>query len=300
MGGGRAEERYKKLGLRESIGRIYQYALACKELSLILSLSFSKLPKNLQFLIFDDTLTAFRTLPEMQTKSAIEAANLLLQASEAALPMQKRALAAKEFKHAMVAHKRRWKVRQEGEGISQLPQDVLVHIFSFLDLRSFVSAALVCRSWNGATGDNNLWQLQYFIFFADSSNHSEVKILQSGQVEKKCTHLQDDVVTRVGIDWREAFKRAYEGIFSKKFITSSRGYCRHCNAIVWLNDMKFNNEHCRPSCKNHLIKPVSTQKIVEFVMEGYLLWISSSDSDSDSEETSNSRLWAYPRLELAK
>lgn len=277
MGGGRAEERYKKLGLRESIGRIYQYALACKELSLILSLSFSKLPKNLQFLIFDDTLTAFRTLPEMQTKSAIEAANLLLQASEAALPMQKRALAAKEFKHAMVAHKRRWKVRQEGEGISQLPQDVLVHIFSFLDLRSFVSAALVCRSWNGAT-DHGTGQ----------------------QVEKKCTHLQDDVVTRVGIDWREAFKRAYEGIFSKKFITSSRGYCRHCNAIVWLNDMKFNNEHCRPSCKNHQIKPVSTQKIVEFVMEGYLLWISSSESDSDSEETSNSRLWAYPRLELAK
>lgn len=52
----------------------------------------------------------------MQTKSAIEAANLLLQAAEAALPKQKRALAAKEFKHAMVAHKRRWKVRQEGEG----------------------------------------------------------------------------------------------------------------------------------------------------------------------------------------
>lgn len=62
--------------------------------------------------------------------------------------------------------------------------------------------------------------MQYFIFFADSNNHSEVKILQSGQVEKKYTHLQDDVVTRVGIDWREAFKRAYEGILEFYFMTN--------------------------------------------------------------------------------
>lgn len=72
------------------------------------------------------------------------------------------------------------------------------------------------------------------------------------------------------------------GIFSKKFITSSRGYCRHCNAIVWLNDMKFIGEHCRPSCKNHLIKPVSTRKVardllmstdLQEVILRFIIWI---------------------------
>lgn len=55
----------------------------------------------------------------MQAKSDVEAANVLLQAAEASFPKQKRVLAAKMFKNAMVAHKRRWKVRQEeGEGES--------------------------------------------------------------------------------------------------------------------------------------------------------------------------------------
>lgn len=55
-------------------------------------------------------------LYRMEASSAVEAANLLLQATESALPKQKRGMAGKEFKHAMVAHKRRWKARQQGEG----------------------------------------------------------------------------------------------------------------------------------------------------------------------------------------
>lgn len=43
------------------------------------------------------------------------AANALLQAAEAALPKQKRALAITEFKHAVVAHKRRLKVQKDEE-----------------------------------------------------------------------------------------------------------------------------------------------------------------------------------------
>ena len=43
------------------------------------------------------------------------AANELLQAAEAALPKQKRALAVAEFKQAVVANKRRWKAPKDEE-----------------------------------------------------------------------------------------------------------------------------------------------------------------------------------------
>jgi hypothetical protein len=52
----------------------------------------------------------------MQTCTAVSAAHLLHQSAEAALPKQKRNLAVTEFKHAMVAHKRRYKARQEENG----------------------------------------------------------------------------------------------------------------------------------------------------------------------------------------
>ncbi|KAK1366543.1 F-box domain containing protein [Heracleum sosnowskyi] len=293
--------RYKTLGFRDSILKIHQYASACKELSSIIRFSFPKLPKFLQHLLFDDVVFAFRTLPLMEASSAVEAANLLLQAAESVLPKQKRGMAGKEFRLAMVAHKRRWKARQqgEGEGMSQLPEDVLMHIFSFLDLRSLVAAASVSRSWNLATSDNKLWQLQYSIFFADSDNLYEIKILQpqTGQAETKLIYVQTDV-TRVGFNWREAFKRDFKGFFSRIFNASSRGYCKHCRSIMWLNDLECTNKHCRPNCANHLIKPISSQKIVKYVRDGFLdgfhLYATSSDSDSDSEEGFPSRLWAYP------
>nr|DAD19078.1 TPA_asm: hypothetical protein HUJ06_020541 [Nelumbo nucifera] len=137
-------ERYQKLGLKESLNRIYDYPLACNELSFILRGAYSKVSKNLQALMFEGTLAAFRRLPEVQTRQAVSAANLLLQAAEVALPKQKKVLAVAEFKHAVVAHKRRSKSRQDEEGTAQLPQDVLVHIFSFLDMRSLVAVGLVC------------------------------------------------------------------------------------------------------------------------------------------------------------
>ncbi|KAK3007208.1 hypothetical protein RJ639_015917 [Escallonia herrerae] len=193
-------ERYQKLGLEDSLSRMYHYPSACKELSFILRLAYTSFPKNLQSLVFQDTLTAFRLLPQMQTKTAISVANLLLQAAEAVMPKQKRVLAVAEFKHAMVAYKRRSKAQHEEQGVAQLPQDVLVHIFSFLDMRSLVSAALVCRSWNGATSDNQLWQLQYDTFFSISDNSAK---------NKKYARTQEGL-TGVNINWRNAFKRAYK------------------------------------------------------------------------------------------
>ncbi|XP_062149671.1 F-box protein At5g52880 isoform X2 [Alnus glutinosa] len=250
-------ERYQKLGLSESLPRIYRYPIACKELSFILRGAYNKLPKKLQSLIFQDTLTAFRLLPEMQIHTAVSAAHILHQSAEAALPKQKRNLAIKEFKHAMVAHKRRYKARQEENGSARLPQDILVHIFSFLDLQSLVSVGLVCWSWNIAASDDHLWQLQYASVFSNSDNCLKSKGHQIGRpVEDEEFRFLEHMDTRSSIDWREAFKRAYIGNATKN-LTASRGYCEHCDTIVWLNNLKCSNGHHGLNSENRQIKRVS-------------------------------------------
>jgi len=50
----------------------------------------------------------------VQTSHGISSANLLVQAAEASLPKQKKSLAVSEFKHAVVAHKRRGKAHLDG------------------------------------------------------------------------------------------------------------------------------------------------------------------------------------------
>ncbi|XP_059429047.1 F-box protein At5g52880 [Corylus avellana] len=288
-------ERYQKLGLSESLPRIYRYPIACKELSFILRAAYNKLPKNLQSLVFQDTLTAFRLLPEMQIRTAVSAAHILHQSAEAALPKQKRNLAITEFKHAMVAHKRRYKAHQEERGSAQLPQDILMHIFSFLDLQSLVSVGLVCWSWNLAASDDHLWQLQYSSIFSNFDHCLKSKGHQIGRPveDEEFRFLEEDMNTS-SIDWREAFKRAYIGNASKN-LTSSRGYCGHCDTIVWLSNLKCSNGHHGLNSENQQLKRVSPCQVVEYILDDSLQFISSSDSDSDSDGGSISRLWAYPR-----
>ncbi|XP_057485597.1 F-box protein At5g52880-like isoform X1 [Actinidia eriantha] len=293
---GSALERYEELGFDESLQRIYQYPIACRELSSILRGAYSKLPKSLQSLVFNHTLTAFRRLPQMQTQTAVSAANLLIQSAEAVLPKQKRVLAVTEFRHAKIAHKRRCKDGQE-EGATQFPQDVLVHIFSSLDLRSLLSAASVCWLWNLAASDNYLWNLQYVIHFGDVNNCLQRKVLQRCEMREndKSTKLQDEVNTGTKIYWRDTFIKAYEGESLKK-LTCYRGYCEHCNTVVWLSKMKCSNQHVRLNSKNQQIKPISTDQIVGYILDGTSAVMSSSDSDSDSDEVGSiSKLWAVPR-----
>lgn len=56
-------DRYRKLGIHNSITLIRHYPLSCTQLALIIKLSYSKFPKFLQSQIFQDVLTAFRLLP---------------------------------------------------------------------------------------------------------------------------------------------------------------------------------------------------------------------------------------------
>ncbi|TKY51360.1 F-box protein [Spatholobus suberectus] len=282
-------ERYQKLGLRESLPKTYRYPIACRELSFILKESFHQFPKNLQSIIFQDTLSAFRLLPEVQTQSAVSAAHFLLQSVEAALPKQKKNVAVTEFKHAMVAHKRRCKAHQVEEGSLQLPQDILVHIFSFLDMKSLVSVGLVCWSWNIAANDNHLWEMQYVALYGNGVKQQPVKLVE-GRNDRL---LQEPIDTRIITDWKEAVKGAYTGALSRK-LTTNRGYCGHCKSVVWLNNATCPNVHSGIS-EIQDIKPVTSFQVVEYLLDDSLFITSSSDSDSDSEGGSISRLWAYPK-----
>ncbi|GJZ10487.1 hypothetical protein Tco_0545246, partial [Tanacetum coccineum] len=109
---GTYNNRYRKLTIEDSLNRICHYPSACRELASIIKQSYSKLPKTLQSLLFQDTLIAIRLLPRMQTQTAVSAANALIQSVESALPKQKKVQAVTEFKKAMIAHKRGSKARQ--------------------------------------------------------------------------------------------------------------------------------------------------------------------------------------------
>ncbi|GJT93237.1 F-box protein isoform X1 [Tanacetum coccineum] len=285
---GTYNNRYRKLTIEDSLNRICHYPSACRELASIIKQSYSKLPKTSQSLLFQDTLIAIRLLPRMQTQTAVSAANALIQSVESALPKQKKVQAVTEFKKAMIAHKRGSKARQNEQDLVELPQDVIVHIFSFLDLHSLVSALQVCRSWNAASTDNHLWQLMYTVFYNTSHDFDKTYKLYGGLTEEAKSKLsQGNIVCNNSLDWRTTFKKAYDGFSSKKLLTSSRGFCQHCQTIFWVSDMA-NGTTFRLQCKHHQINPISTQQIVEFIDGEY----ASSESDSDTDEFV-SKLWAY-------
>nr|GLL20108.1 F-box protein At5g52880 [Ipomoea trifida] len=285
--------RYRRLGLREALNRPYHYSIVCNELSLILRNAYSRFSKNLQSLIFDDILLAFRLLPEMQIQASISAANALVQSVEATLPKQKRCIATKEFKHAIIAHKRRTKANCEEKGPIQLPQDVLTHMFHFLDLQTLLVAALVCRSWSEAASDNHLWQLIYTNFFGTSLNSSnDMECSRCTSAQNAQGICREETSTATSVDWKNAFKRAYKDRSSKMVLTSQRGYCSYCCSVVWLNNGMCSNKHT----KNHYVKPVSVEQIVDYVMSDSVPISCSSDSDlEDSDYESLFKLWAYPK-----
>ncbi|XP_057798575.1 F-box protein At5g52880 isoform X2 [Salvia miltiorrhiza] len=282
-------ERYQSLSIKECLSKRSQYSFACKQLSFLLKNAYSKFPKNLQSLIFQDTIFAFRLLPEMQTQSAISAANSLLQSAEFALPKQKRALAVTEHKHAVVASKRKSKTNNE-EGIDQLPQDVLVHVFGFLDVQSLLSASAVCRSWNGVAGDNCLWKLLYDTYFSNCESFVKNEGLGTIGASKNEMHQIDDITT-FGVNYRFAFEAAYKD----EKMGCCTGYCSSCRSIVWLDRNRCSNETNRRDEVKHQIKPISIEKVGDFILDGFVSSESSSDSDSDTEDVFALRLWAYPR-----
>ncbi|KAK9121517.1 hypothetical protein Syun_019134 [Stephania yunnanensis] len=216
-GGGGILERYQSLGVGESLLRPYDYPWACKEVGFILRSAYANLPKTLQHLLFQHTLAAFRLLPKVQTQSGMAAVTILLQAAEVAFPKQKRVLAVTEYKHAVVAYKRNCKNQQVEEESVDLPQDILVQIFSLLDMRSFLTAGLVCCSPSIALNHISLTRLLVVMFLL-SPNNSDQKI-----------HLQPT------IGYRYNFKK--ENIGKPAELINHKGICCYLGIGIWLLDL---------------------------------------------------------------
>jgi len=181
----------------------------------------------------------------VQTGYALSAANALLQVVEVALPKQKKAQAVSEFKHSVIAYKRRARV-QENSGLPHIPQDVLVHIFTFLDMRSLVAAGLVCWSWNSAANDNNLWKINYSLFFGLC--HLSCNSIPVSGLQKSCELVQSSIDSE-SIDpnfrWKESFHSTYAECASWQF-ASNRALCGHCRSVIWLSNLTCAApHHCR-------------------------------------------------------
>uniref|UniRef100_A0A452ZLV8 F-box domain-containing protein n=1 Tax=Aegilops tauschii subsp. strangulata TaxID=200361 RepID=A0A452ZLV8_AEGTS len=149
----------------------------------------------------------------VQTEYALAAANGLLLAVETSLPKQKKSQAVSEFKCSVILHKRRAKVQQE-PATPDIPNDVLVHIFSFLDTRSLVAAGLVCWSWNSSANDNKLWRMNYSLFFSTSHLRSSSTLVSSGVQNSHGILAQnnvDPVFDDPNLNWKEVFHKKHAG-----------------------------------------------------------------------------------------
>ncbi|WZZ89172.1 hypothetical protein YC2023_117751 [Brassica napus] len=155
--------RYQNLMVGDGLSDHHRYTYACNELISMIDLGYSRLPKDVKAFIFQDCLSAFRLLPEMNTTAAVSAANLLVKSVKSAFPKQKKNLAIVQFKQAL---KRRTKSHEENIDTPSLPQDVLVHIFSLLDVSSLISSSQVSRSWNLATHEGSLWRSLFNLHFS--------------------------------------------------------------------------------------------------------------------------------------
>ncbi|KAL5069789.1 hypothetical protein RYX36_020676 [Vicia faba] len=149
-------------------------------------------------------------------------------------------------------------------------------------MQSLVSAGIVNWSCNVAANDNHLWESQYSVLYDTAAKQPPKR------PDDKLLHKPLD--TRTVTDWKEAVKGSYTGALSKK-LTTNRGYCERCKAIVWLNNSKCPNIHGGRISEIHDTRPVTQFQVVEYLLHDSLSIASSSDSDTDSEGGSVSKFW---------
>ncbi|CAN6327537.1 unnamed protein product [Urochloa humidicola] len=294
-----AAERYREMGIAAALSRPWDYPTACGELASLLRLGYADLPKVAQALVAADVLLAFRLLPDVQTGYALSAANVLIQAVEVALPKQKKAQAVSEFKRSVVAHKRRARV-QQNSGLPHIPQDVLVHIFSFLDMHSLVAAGLVCWSWNSASNDKDLWKMNYSIFFGLchlSCNTISVSGVQNGHGLVQSRSSMDSV-SDPSFGWKESFHSKYAEFASWKF-ASNRALCGHCTSVIWLSNLTCAApHHCPKNGRDEVkLRPLLPDTVAKYILHGDDLAAASSsesdDTDDSDYENGHLRFWPF-------
>ncbi|CAL4902161.1 unnamed protein product [Urochloa decumbens] len=264
---GAAAERYREMRIAAALSRPWDYPTACGELAALLRLGYADLPKAAQALAAADVLLAFRLLPDVQTGYALSAANALLQAVEVALPKQKKAQAVSEFKHSVITHKRRARA-QQNSGLPHIPQDVLVHIFSFLDMHSLVAAGLVCCHL--------------------SCNGIPVCGVQNSR---------DSVSVDTNFGWKESFHSKYAECVSWKF-ASNRAICRHCRSVIWLSNLTCAApHHCPKNARDEVkLQPLLPDTVAKYILHDDDLAASSSendDTDDSDYENGHPRFWTF-------
>jgi len=132
-------------------------------------------------------------------------------------------------------------------GSPDIPQDILVHIFSFLDMHSLVAAGLVCWSWNSAANDNKLWKMNYSIFFGLSH-------LSCNNIPVSGVHYSMNSVSDYpSFSWKESFHSKYEECASWKF-ASNRAFCAHCRSVIWLSNLTCASPHHCPKNRQDEVK----------------------------------------------
>ncbi|KAF8114807.1 hypothetical protein N665_0033s0001 [Sinapis alba] len=231
--------RYQNLMVGDGLSDHRLYPFACNELSSMIDLGYSQFPKDLKAFIFRDSLSAFRLLPDLNRSAAVSAANLLLKSVESAFPKQKKNLAIVQFKQAKVALKRRTKSYVDHLETPSLPQDILVQIFSLLDVSSLLSSSHISRSWNLATHEGSLWRSLFDL------------------------HFSHDVLNHVhpGFDWREAFKNECIVYNSSKMLRSGRGYCSYCDTVVWHDNFRCPKKQCQIEAGKVPLDPMLTHQV---------------------------------------
>ncbi|CAM6122349.1 unnamed protein product [Calypogeia fissa] len=302
------EHLYAQLHINAALSRRCDYSQACKELSGILRKVYVRAPKAVQFTIYNDVLSAFRLLPEMDTFQQLSAAEVLLQAVEATLPKKRRIAAASEYKQAAVAQNRKAK-HQEFERPADyvhLTTDLLLKIFGFLDPRSLAISSGVCRIWNEAAYDDGLWRTHFLSMFDRLNIERESMSLNS---MFRCGGL-DQSQNFVGADgerhgfWRKAlaWKLSRPGHLERLSI-SNRVLCMGCKTLYWLSEppgVQNKRRNCRH--QQYTARPVPVGKVLDFILNELSMSSSSSSSDSDTDEDLRqryglSRSWAYPKIE---
>uniref|UniRef100_A0ACD5TEL6 Uncharacterized protein n=1 Tax=Avena sativa TaxID=4498 RepID=A0ACD5TEL6_AVESA len=289
-------KRYTEMGIAAALSRPWDYPTACSELAELLRHGYADLPKAAQALVAGDVLIAFRLLPDVQTGYALAAANGLLQAVEVSLPKQKKSQAVSEFKCSAIAHKRRAKVQEE-PGPPHIPHDVLVHIFSFLDMRSLVAAGLVCWSWNSSANDNKLWKKNYSLFFGisnGSSNSTPLSSVQNGH-GLVVQNSADPVFHDPELNWKEVFHNKHAEHINWSS-ASNRAICRQCRSILWLSNLTCAApHHCPKNGKDEAkLMPLLPYAVACYILNAHDRPSSSSDgddTDSDSEDNVPRRFW---------
>lgn len=286
------------MGIAAALSRPWDYPTACRELAELLRHGYADLPKAAQALAVADVLVAFRLLPDVQTEHALAAANGLLLAVEASLPKQKKSQAVSEFKCSVILHKRRAKVQQE-PGPPHIPNDVLIHIFSFLDTRSLVAASLVCWPWNSSANDNKLWKMNYSLFFSTSHLSSNSTPVSSGVQNSHGLFVQnnaDPVFDDPNLNWKEVFHNKHAE-YKSWSSASNRAICRQCRSILWLSNLTCAApHHCPKKGKDEAkVMPMLPYAVACYILNAHDRSSSSSDSDdtdSDSENNVPRRLWS--------